>query len=163
MSQYLVWAQYAAQKFHPRGIAIVVVGNDFDDIVMPLHEVSDVGLHIAAHYYNASRRRHGDRLEAVITTKGLNEQQRRCLVWDIERGKSDRVEPYPWQTDTCIGDWHYRRSLYERHRYKTPPTVIHMLADIVSKNGNLLLNIPVRGDGTIDPDDEAFAQRAPNW
>jgi alpha-L-fucosidase len=108
-------------------------------------------------------RRHGGRLEAVMNTKGLNEAQRRCLVWDIERGITDRIEPYPWQTDTCIGQWHYRRSLFEQHRYKAAPTVIHMLADIVSKNGNLLLNIPVRGDGTIDADEEAFLEEMARW
>src|SRR5499426_2263567 len=31
LSQYLVWAQYAAQKYRAAGIAIVVVGNDFDE------------------------------------------------------------------------------------------------------------------------------------
>jgi alpha-L-fucosidase len=135
----------------------------FDDSVMPLQDVSDAGLRIAAHYYNASLQRHGGKLEAVMTTKGLDEEQRRCLVWDIERGITDRIEPYPWQTDTCVGDWHYRRSLFERHRYKTPTTVIHMLADIVSKNGNLLLNIPVRGDGTIDADEIAFLEEMARW
>jgi alpha-L-fucosidase len=135
----------------------------FDDSVMPLNDVSDAGLHVAAHYYNSSARRHGGHGQAVMTTKGLNEEQRRCLVWDIERGKSDRIEPHPWQTDTCIGDWHYLRRLYERHEYKTPETVVHMLVDIVSKNGNLLLNIPVRGDGTIDPDEEAFVREMARW
>jgi alpha-L-fucosidase len=135
----------------------------FDDSVMPLHNVSDAGLRIAAHYYNASTQQHGGKLEAVMTTKGLNEEQRRCLVWDIERGITDRVEPSPWQTDTCIGDWHYRRSLLEQHRYKSPATVIHMLADIVSKNGNLLLNIPVRGDGTIDADEISFLAEMARW
>jgi alpha-L-fucosidase len=135
----------------------------FDDSVMPLRDVSDAGLRIAAHYYNANMRRHGGKLEAVLNTKGLNEEQRRCLVWDIERGITGRIEPYPWQTDTCIGDWHYRRSLFEQHRYKTPETVIHMLVDIVSKNGNLLLNIPVRGDGTIDADEVAFLQEMAAW
>ena len=40
--------------------------------------------------------------------------------------------------------------VYERNGYKTSKTVIQTLVDIVSKNGNLMLNIPVRGDGTID-------------
>ena len=73
-----------------------------------------------------------------MTTKGLKAASGRPWFWDIERGKSDRLEPYPWQTDTCIGGWHYNRGTYERHGYKTPATVIQMLVDIVSKNGNLL-------------------------
>jgi alpha-L-fucosidase len=38
-----------------------------------------------------------------------------------------------------------------------------MLVDIVSKNGNLLLNIPVRGDGTIDDDEIAFLGGMAKW
>jgi alpha-L-fucosidase len=45
------------------------------------------------------------------------------MVWDIERGQSDQIEPLPWQTDTCIGDWHYDRSVYDRNGTATsrPP------------------------------------------
>ncbi len=74
-----------------------------------------------------------------------------------------RSSRLPWQTDTCIGNWHYDRSIYDRHRYKTTKTVIHTLCDIVSKNGNLLLNIPVRGDGTIDDDELAVVTGIADW
>ncbi|HSV16733.1 MAG TPA: alpha-L-fucosidase [Tepidisphaeraceae bacterium] len=135
----------------------------FDDTVLPLNNVSDVGLRIAAHYYNSNSAQHDGRNEAVMNTKGLNEEQRQCLVWDIERGLADKIEPFAWQTDTCIGSWHYDRSIYDRHRYKTAKTVIQMLADIVSKNGNLLLNIPVRGDGTIDDDELKVVEGIASW
>ena len=59
-------------------------------------------------------------------------------VLDVERGVVNDIWPRPWQTDTCIGDWHYRRG----QKYKTPKTVIDMLVDIVSRNGNLMLNFP---------------------
>jgi alpha-L-fucosidase len=85
------------------------------------------------------------------------------MVLDFERGKSQTIEESPWQTDTCIGNWHYQRSLYTDHRYKKPDQVIKMLVDIVSKNGNLLLNIPVRGDGTIDPDELEFIRGMTAW
>ncbi|HXQ79880.1 MAG TPA: alpha-L-fucosidase [Opitutaceae bacterium] len=135
----------------------------FDDTVLPLWPVSDAGLRIAAHFYNSNMRLHNGRLEGVMLGKILNEEQRRCLVWDIERGASNRTEPLPWQTDTCIGDWHYRRSIYERDAYKSAKTVVQMLADIVSKNGNLLLNIPVRGDGTIDDREEKVLEGIAGW
>ena len=54
----------------------------------------------------------------------------------------DEHQAQPWQTDTCIGSWHYDRPLYRRHGYKSAKPVVQRLADIVSKNGNLLLNIP---------------------
>ena len=85
------------------------------------------------------------------------------MIQDYERGQSDVIRPHPWQTDTCIGDWHYDRSIYEHHQYKTPDQVVKMLVDIVSKNGNLMLNIPLRGDGTIDSDEVAFLQGMAAW
>lgn len=135
----------------------------FDDTVLPLYQVSDVGLRIAAYHYNTSRARHGGRLDAVLTGKGLNAQQQKAMVHDFERGRSDKVEPSPWQTDTCIGQWHYSRSVYENHQYKSAAQVVKMLVDIVSKNGNLLLSIPLRGDGTIDPDERQFLQDMAAW
>jgi len=135
----------------------------FDDNILPLYQVSDVGLRLAAYHYNTNLKRHGGRLEAVLNGKGLNEQQQRAMVHDFERGRSDKIVPHPWQTDTCIGQWHYDRSVYEKHQYKTPDQVVKMLVDIVAKNGNLLLNIPVRGDGTIDEDEEKFLAGMAAW
>jgi len=131
----------------------------FDDTELPLGQA---GLDIAAHYYNSNVSRRG-RLDAVLTSKGLQPDHLGTMVLDIERGRADRILDAAWQTDTCIGDWHYRRSLFEQHRYKTADTVIRMLADIVSKNGNLLLNIPLRGDGTIDDDERAVLAGLAEW
>ena len=135
----------------------------FDDTALPLWPVSDAGLKIAANFYNRNMQEHGGRLEAVLFGKGLDDFQRRCLVWDFERGRTARIAPQPWQCDTCIGQWHYWRELYEEHRYKSAQTVIQMLADVVSKNGNLLLSIPVRGDGTIDDDELKIVQNIAAW
>jgi alpha-L-fucosidase len=135
----------------------------FDDNALPLWPVSDAGLRIAAHFYNSNMLRHGGNLEAVLNGKKLEEQQRKCMVWDIERGQSNRIEPFVWQTDTCIGGWHYYKDVFERHRYKSAKTVIQTLADIVSKNGNLLLSIPVRADGTIDSDEVKTVEGIADW
>jgi alpha-L-fucosidase len=135
----------------------------FDDGVLPLGDVDpQYGLRIAAHLYNASIQQHGQN-EAVMNTKGLREPQRKCLVLDIERRRSGRIEPLPWQTDTCIGGWHYASACFKNHSYKRPQEIVHLLADIVSKNGNLLLNIPVRGDGTIDADEVACLEGIAGW
>ncbi|CAN5908026.1 alpha-L-fucosidase [soil metagenome] len=135
----------------------------FDDTVLPLHPISDVGLRIAANFYNRSVKRNGGRLEAVLTGKVLNEEQRKSMVWDIERGAANDIVPLPWQTDTCIGDWHYSRSLFARHGYKTASSVAQMLVDIVSKNGNLMLNIPLPGSGTPDDDELSFVADFGRW
>ena len=144
------------KKYHPDLLY-------FDDDALPLWPVSDAGLKIAAGFYNASMQTHGGKLEAVLLGKQLSEEQRKCIVWDIERGAANRIEPLPWQTDTCIGSWHYRRSRYETGDYRSAQSVIQSLTDIVSKNGNLLLNIPVRGDGTIDDKEEAVLEGIAAW
>ena len=125
----------------------------FDDTILPFHGISDdIGLELAAHFYNSSLKLHGQN-EAVMNGKFLDQLQRKALVYDIERGKATGILSEPWQTDTCLGDWHYQRSIFENHQYKTAATVIPMLADVVSKNGNLMLSVPVRGDGSIDSDE----------
>jgi len=132
----------------------------FDNTGLPLGQA---GLDIAAYYYNANRQWHGGQLEAVLTAKKLTPGQKHALVDDIERGDSDAIRALPWQTDTCIGDWHYSRTLFEQHRYKSAASVIGRLCDIVSKNGNLLLSIPLRGDGTIDSDERRFLEELAAW
>ena len=141
----------------------------FDDRVLPLGDKGlswgdspEYGLRIAAHLYNSSIARNG-RNEAVMNTKGLDEEQQRCLVYDIERGRTDRILARPWQTDTCIGNWHYDRTIFERHGYRKAGAVIQLLADIVSKNGNLLLSVPVRASGELDPDETAILQEIGSW
>ena len=142
------------QKYHPDLIY-------FDDTALPLWPISDAGLKIAADFYNTNEKLHGD--DGVLFGKILSPEQQQCMVWDIERGEANEIQPHPWQTDTCIGGWHYDRGLYNRGGYKTPKTVIQMLCNIVSKNGNLLLNIPVRGDGTIDDKELKVVQGIGDW
>jgi alpha-L-fucosidase len=132
----------------------------FDNTELPLGQA---GLDIAAHFYNANMKNHGGHLEAVLNSKGLGPDHVGTMVLDIERGRADRILPAAWQTDTCIGDWHYRRATFESHTYKTADTVIKMLVDIVSKNGNLLLNIPLRGSGEIDDDERKVLDGLAAW
>jgi alpha-L-fucosidase len=131
----------------------------FDDNALPLWPVSNAGLEIAADFYNFNAQQHGGKNQGVLLGKLLTPGERQCLVWDIERGAANRIEPLPWQTDTCIGQWHYKPGI----RYKSAKTVIRTLADIVSKNGNLLLNIPVRANGTIDVQEVAVLNGIGTW
>jgi alpha-L-fucosidase len=154
------------QKFFDRTVELIDKYSPelvyFDDTALPLWPVSDVGLKIAAHMYNKSIARNG-KLTAVINGKILDKEQRKCMVWDIERGQSNQIEPLPWQTCTCLGSWHYDRRIYDRHGYKSAKNVIQMLADVVSKNGNLLLSVPIRGNGTIDSDELSVVEEIGKW
>ncbi len=69
---------------------------------------------------------------------------------DLERGQLGDIRPLYWQTDTSVSNksWGYIKD----DTFKSPEFVVHQLIDIVSKNGNLLLNIGPRSDGSI-PDE----------
>ena len=148
-------SQAYKQKFQNRVLQLI---NDydpdmiyFDDTAMPFYGCDDqIGKNILQHYYNHSAAGHNGRQQVVVTGKQLTAQQKDYMLWDVERGIPDRPQETYWQTCTCIGDWHYNQSTYNNNGYKSGATVIRMLIDVVSKNGNLLLSIPVRGNGTID-------------
>jgi alpha-L-fucosidase len=105
------------------------------------------GRSLVAHLYN-SRATDG-RTDAVYTCKDIGSGEFRAgtCVQDMERGVLPGINPHPWQTDTSIGDWFYKH----REGFRPTSWCVHMLADIVSKNGNLLLNIVQRPDGSLDP------------
>jgi len=65
---------------------------------------------------------------------------------DFERGSATHILKEPWQTDDSIGSWGYNKD----KPYTTSNIVVDKLIDNVSKNGNLLLNIPIKADGTLD-------------
>ena len=64
-----------------------------------------------------------------------------------------------WQTDTCVGNWHYKRNI----KYKSPKTVIDMLCDIVSRNGNLMLNFPLPNSGELDAEELRILEEITKW
>ncbi len=107
------------------------------------------GRDMVAHFYNSNMQVHGGALEAVYNFKGggTKEFLAGSGVDDLERGVMPRINPTPWQTDTSIGDWFYNKNW----TYRGAGWVINTLVDVVSKNGNLLINVVQRPDGTIDP------------
>ncbi|HWC59264.1 MAG TPA: alpha-L-fucosidase [Verrucomicrobiae bacterium] len=135
----------------------------FDDAVLPFYSIASEGpLNLAAHFYNSRLDKNGH-TEAVMNGKMLNEMQRRTMVYDIERGKPQDILPQPWQTDTCIGSWHYDANIFKNHSYKTAASVVRMLADIVSKNGNLMLSVPLQRDGQPDADEMKIVSEIGSW
>lgn len=135
----------------------------FDVTVLPFYPISDAGLKITTHFYNNSMKTHKGKLEAVLFGKILNEDQRKALVWDVERGAPNEIIPQPWQSCSCIGGWHYNTSIYKNNGYKSAANVVKLLVDIVSKNGNLLLSVPLRADGTFDEKEEKILKEFGAW
>lgn len=128
----------------------------YTDGALPFEEY---GLRLVAHLYNANAQRHGGKVEAVYNSKRREDCTEGTCVLDFERGLADGIAANPWQTDTCVGEWHYKRDV----KYKSPKTVVDMLVDIVSRNGNLLLNFPLPGSGELDSRELAILSEITAW
>jgi len=126
----------------------------YSDSELPFGEI---GRTMLAQFYNQDMAKNGGKLESVYTSKLRPSEGR--WVQDLERGAMDSISPYPWQTDTSIGDWYYRTG----QKYMTGTEVIQMLVDIVSKNGNLLLNVVQTPEGDLEPDVMAILDEIAKW
>ncbi|QNN65137.1 alpha-L-fucosidase [Sphingomonas rhizophila] len=129
----------------------------FDNYELPF---GSIGLVAAAHYLNQAAARGQP---VVMTAKKPTARSEGAFTEDVERGFSDRLRAVPWQTDTCLGDWFYNRGRFTDKSYKSARDVIQRLADVVAKNGNLLLSVPQRGDGTIDSEEDAILDGIGGW
>lgn len=111
----------------------------------------------AAYYYNHALQWNK---EVVINFKNRAFPDN-VAVYDIERGSSRATRKYPWQTDTSVGikSWGW----ISDEENKTPDEIIDALIDIVSKNGNLLLNIGPKPDGTISSGQAKILLRIGEW
>ncbi|MBZ5625053.1 MAG: alpha-L-fucosidase [Acidobacteriia bacterium] len=119
----------------------------------------DAGNKLVSHYYNVIAKLHGGKVEGVYTSKRREDCVEGTCALDIERGVANQIMPNPWQTDTCIGNWHYKRGV----KYKTPKVVIDLLCDIVSRNGNLMLNIPLPNSGEPDAEELRIVDEITRW
>lgn len=111
----------------------------------------------AAYYYNQSAMRNQ---QPVLTYKDES-MPANVATLDIERGKLDTLRLLPWQTDTSISihSWGY----VEHDEYRTAKSLIHQLIDTVSKNGNLLLNVGPKSDGTIPEEARTVLLQIGDW
>jgi alpha-L-fucosidase len=111
----------------------------------------------AAFYYNESAA-HGQ--QGIVNYKDQAMSVGSGTL-DIERGGLDSINPAVWQTDTSVslGSWGY----IEHDTFKKPGEIVQQLVDIVSKNGNLLLNIGPRSDGTIPDEVQQVLLSVGSW
>ncbi len=116
------------------------------------------GLQAVSRLYNTSISRYGEN-RAVYLQKDRRREIYSVGVLDIEKSQLPGVAAEPWHTDTCIGNWFYD----VQKPYKTPEQIIEMLADIISKNGTMLLNILQRPDGSIDEDADYILKKLAEW
>ncbi|MCF7849244.1 MAG: alpha-L-fucosidase [Kiritimatiellales bacterium] len=118
-------------------------------------DAGKTGMDVIAHFYN-------ERPEGVMCVKerpwqGLYADGMTTL--DYERGKAACILPEPWQADDSIGSWGYNPA----KPYMKPGLVVDKIIDIVSKNGNMLLNIPIKADGTLDQEATELLNKVGEW
>jgi alpha-L-fucosidase len=111
-----------------------------------------------AFYYNWALK---NNIKAVVSHKSTT-IHKYTGVLDFERGKEDAITPYPWLTDDSMkGDsWFYQKS---DTSWKSANDLICFLSDIVSKNGNLLLNVDPMADGTFPERTVKVLQTVGKW
>jgi alpha-L-fucosidase len=131
----------------------------FDDSKLPL---GDTGLNLAAHFYNANRQWHNGNLQAVIIANGFSVLEQQAAVNNLERNMTLDMLETPWNKGNCLGPWHYSISDYNKGYQKTG-AMIHLLVDVVSKNGTFLLAVPLPGSGEIDDKATAFLDEMTKW
>jgi alpha-L-fucosidase len=119
----------------------------------------EYGLAGVAELYNTNGARHDGEVQAAYFSKVESDCAVGTCVLDRERGVLDGIWSEPWQTDTCIGDWHYRKGM----QYKSAKKVVDLLVDIVSKNGNLLLNFPLPANGELDAKEREVLRGLTEW
>lgn len=146
--EWLTHTYELVNKYKPKLIWFDWTVND--SIIMPYFNK------FLAYYYNNALD-WGE--EVVVNTK--QGYPTNIQVWDVERGKSGKMMLFPWQTDTSVGkkSWCY----IDGEENKTPEQIVHDLIDIVSKNGNLLLNIGPRADGTITDEQKNVLLSIGEW
>ncbi len=113
------------------------------------------GKAVSARMYNNSLKENG-KIEAVMLLKAPVEG----TVTEVESGGSNTLRAKPWQSEITFTDWFYKKDKHLTHNART---ILEMLIEAVSKNGNLLLNIELKPDGSIPGELEVIINNVGDW
>ena len=111
---------------------------------------------VAEYYYNTREIKDG-----IITYK-QEDYPKDIGVYDIECGRFSSPKDFPWQSDDRLED-NITWCMVQNPKYKSAERIIHQLCDIVSKNGNLLLNVGPYADGSFHPDAVRILEEIGDW
>ena len=137
-------------------------------VPFPGDDAGKTGLKMMAHLYNQNASWHDGKNEAVMCLKNwlrVAPKGEWGHYWDgigtldFEKGRASQILEEPWQTETYLGAWTWTPNI----KYRNAGQLIHELVDVVSKNGNLLLNVSPRPDGTLDKECTAILEDIGAW
>lgn len=115
----------------------------------------DYGKEVSRKLYNNSLQENGS-IEAVMLLK----RKAKGTVNEVESGGSNTLRADPWQSEITFTDWFYKK---DRHLTHNATTILEMLIDAVSKNGNLLLSMELNPDGTIPYEIKETVKTVGDW
>ncbi len=119
------------------------------------------GLDITSYYYNKSLEWRG--VEGIVHIKSWGPGtviDSSAVVMDIEKGSLTKTNPYYWQAETSVGSWFYNGTTGVE---LSTQVIVHNLLDVVSKNGNFLLNVGLKPDGTLLENERQSLQEIGDW
>ena len=171
----LMWrVDDAITKYHPDVIYFDEQAGD-DQVDLGVHMgLGLLGPELAANYYNKSLQWNHGKMEAVFNLKGVggigNKNSfkdhpqmvpivERALVKSQEAIIEPQISAYPFQTETTIQDWHYRKG----QAFMKSREAVELLVRNVSRNGSMLLNITQHGRGDLDPQVVQFCKDIGAW
>jgi len=111
----------------------------------------------AAYYLNEA-----DKLgKEVVIIRKQNDLPLSFTIDDLEKSRKNHIGEQPWMTDETIskGSWSYTENL----RVKKAQDVLHVLIDVVSKNGTMLLNVSPKANGIIPENQQAVLLKMGAW
>lgn len=117
----------------------------------------DYGKELCTYFLNNDFAKH-QKFTSVIAGKFGGKEP--AIAEDIERGGAAGIEQHPWQGTLTFDSWFYKNERPVKHNART---VIESLTDIISKNGNLLLNVELYADGRIPPNLRLILDSVGRW
>ena len=119
----------------------------------------DYGKAVSATLYNKSLREDG-KIQTVVVGKIKNDP---AIIKDIENGVAPAMLPHTWQSITAINGWFHKEVRPPWHKWQNARTLIEILSDVISKNGNMLLNVDLLPDGTIPVNSKRILDDIGQW
>ena len=134
----------------------------FDGALPYTDDGGKVGMEVLAHYYNDNAKMHKGKNEGFMGLKDIKYHGDffpGVTSTVLERSYTDKIETVPKLSEESIGPWFH----FENAKYYSSRRIISTLADVVSKNCIFMLNIPPKGDGSIDEKAMILLKEIGNW
>ncbi|WP_342804735.1 alpha-L-fucosidase [Alteromonas sp. M12] len=132
-----------------------------NDSPYPDDEFAEVsGAALFSDFLNRDLRENNGTQTTVLSFKNAN-MDKAAFTYNLERGMFGEIQPHPWMWATDIsGNWFYRKNLMTK---MSIPVLLGNAVDAISKNGVVMMNVALRGDGTLPEEQAAYIRAFGDW